>query len=351
MKTVKKNLRGCVREYPVFDTASQNEALINEFKGNLFEYLVGAYLARQAQCEGDFLRMMDAELLVRLRDYEDWLWQHDENLAAQLPHLAEISAQKIQTHLTHPIERVLVVGKLAGAAHDTSVGEADLLLFSKNNQTTPVSLKLCRRGAYVNTKSAGVRSFLTKYFSGVKSMSLAQGHINLVLDKSFQELARELHVRHGLSEQERFGEDWAKANLPVLPGELNCDDQALLQQHYYLLIQQLYHAFKEAFEHERENFMAGLSALLGFQNDQLIQLTCFHQIKNKQRYELDSIHLVDAKERLVAFHEITISAPKLDQASFALNFPWGVLQIRVKPMNKFIQPALKINCSVRENID
>lgn len=333
-----------MRQYPVFDTASQNEALINEFKGNLFEYLVGVKLALAVDGEADFLRSIDSQLLMRLRAYEDWLWQHDSDLAMQLPILAEQASAKLREKLGECYSQVRVIGKLAGGSHDDSFGEADLLLLKDNEVVFPVSLKLCRRGAYVNTKSAGVRSFLSKYFS----LALEQERLNHILDESFGEFAQTLHLRHGLSESNSFGEEWKSAGLPVLPGELDSDDQKLLHEHYARIIAVIYEAIANLLKERPAQFSESLAALLGFQNAKLIQMTCFHHDEKNQRYQLDRLHLVSGQERLQALEQMTLLAPKPEQASFTLGFVWGNLQIRVKPMNKFIQAAMKVNCSVRD---
>lgn len=333
-----------MRQYPVFDTASQNEALINEFKGNLFEYLVGVKLAQAIHAEADFLQSIEPQLLTRLRAYEDWLWQHDSDLATQLPRLAEAACKELKAKLGDSYSGVRVIGKLAGGSHDDSFGEADLLLLKDGAVAFPISLKLCRRGAYVNTKSAGVRSFLSKYFS----LKLDQERLNHLLDESFSELAQTLHMRHGLGEQTSFGDEWKDAGLPVLPGELNSEDQKLLHEHYARVIAVIYEAVEKELRTNRSELIQSLAALLGFQNSKLIQMTCFHHDEKSQRYQLDRLHIVSGQERLGGLSEMSLLAPKPEQASFTLAFSWGNLQIRVKPMNKFIQAAMKVNCSVRE---
>src|SRR5690606_35049452 len=139
--------------------------------------------------------------------------------------------------------------------------------------------------------------------------------------------------------------------LPLLPGELSSDDQALLHRHYHKLIMAIHHTFSDAFERDQAGMLFGLQALLGFRNPNLIQLTCYHAAREQKRYELERIHLVDGKKRLAQLQQFTVESPSVDGASFALHFPWGSLQIRVKPMNKFTQAGYKINCSVREIFD
>ena len=343
-----RQLRGSVRDYRVFDTASQNEALINEFKGNLFEYLVGAALARSIGAEGEFLRTLSDELALRLRGYEDWLWQNDSQLAEQLPRLAHATSEYILSNLDQKFIKVLVIGKLAGGSHDESFGEADLLLIAQDETPIPLSLKFCKKGAYVNTKSAGIRSFLSKYFSDVPNIDMAQQQVNIVLDESFSELAQVLHERHGLEASSNFGSAWKEAGLPLLPGELNQDDQNLLQQHYAKIISLISKTLGHAFEHSRSEFNRSLAAILGLKVHGMIQVTCSHKESKTSRYELDHISIVREGERLGQLDQARFYPVAGNLASFNVEFPWGILQIRVKPMNKFTQAALKVNCSVRE---
>lgn len=340
-----------MRSYPVFDTVSQNEALINEFKGNLFEYLVAAELARRLKLEASFMRSLAPQLAERLRHYEDWLWQHDQLLAQRLPELAQASCvQLLQELPAKNYVRIIVMGKLAGGSHDDSFGEADILLVDDNEVVVPISLKLCRSGAYVNTKSGGIRTFLNKYFKQIPEIELAQERVNLVLDESFAELAHILHERHGLTGQEYFGAAWKAAGLPLLPGELIPEDQQLLQEHYARVINVLYESLQKPFVTQRAQFDQALLTLLGFKLPGMIQLTCFHRGSGEERYQLDQIVIVHEQKRRQEIASAALLPPKNQQASFSLEFPWGLLQIRVKPMNKFTQAALKVNCSVREQV-
>lgn len=340
-----------MRQYPVFDTASQNEALINEFKGNLFEYLVGLQLAKHAQVEADFLKSVEPHLLERLRAYEDWLWGHDEQLAMELPVLATRACEELLNKLPVNLKRVIVIGKLAGGSHDDTYGEADLLIFDRNEKIIPISLKLCRRGAYVNTKSAGVRSFLSKYFATIPAITLLQERVNYVLDESFTELAQAFHQRHGLEESDRFAAAWENAGLPQLPGDLVDDDQLQLQQHYGKVIGVIYEGFSKALKENHKAMVQSFLTLLGFHNPDLVQLTCYYSNDKQGRYQLDRLHFMNLETRLKQFAAIEVVPPKDQQASFSMQFDGGTFQIRVKPMNKFTQPALKINCSVREDFN
>ena len=339
-----------VQDYQLFDTASQNEALINEFKGNLFEYLVGLEMAKSIGQEAHFLSSIQPELLSRLRSYEDWLWQNDSDLAEQLPRLAKNCYEYFDSHHSQSFEKVLLVGKIAGGSHDESVGEADLLLIDQDQKTTALSLKLCRSGAYVNTKSAGIRSFISKYFSVLPDSGLIQERINLVLDESFKELSRELHRRHGLEEQDQFGAQWLEASLPVLPGALHEDDQIFLYQHYFRIISILSDFFKQAFEKHQEKLNLCIGSILGFANKDQVQVICYHQEIDKKKYQWCHGEYTNFSDRFDQLSLGQFHPAKTNQASLSIEYPFGVLQIRVKPMNKFTVAALKVNCSVRSKI-
>lgn len=336
-----------VQDYQLFDTASQNEALINEFKGNLFEYLVGLELAKFSGSEAHYLSSLQSDLTSRLRSYEDWLWQNDSELAEQLPRLAKSCADFFKSHYAKTFEKVLLVGKIAGGSHDESVGEADLLLIDRHENTTPISLKLCRTGAYVNTKSAGIRSFLSKYFSLLPDHGLTQERLNLVLDDSFKELSRELHRRHGLEEEDQFGKKWVEANLPVLPGALDEADQSLMFEHYYRVVSIISDFLKNAFENEQERFNRCVGAILGFANQEQLQVICYHHEVSKKKYQWSHGEFTDFSDRFKQLSLGQFQSAKKSQASLSIEYPFGDLQIRVKPMNKFTVAALKVNCSVR----
>ena len=312
----------------------------------MFEYLVGLELAKSIQAEATYLSSIDSELINRLRSYEDWLWQNDPDLAEQLPQLAKRCSSHLLENYKSDFKKVLLVGKIAGGSHDETVGEADLLLIDQADKSISISLKLCRKGAYVNTKSAGVRSFLAKYFESIPNIGLAQERLSLVLDHSFKDFARQLHSRHDLDASEKFSKEWLEAELPVLPGALEQVDQELLYEHYFRVIQVIHETLCEAHEKSPHEFNQSLASILGFNDSSLLQLTCYHQEIDKRKYQLSYCELVNFSQRKEQLDQATFIAPQPKQASMTIQYPFGNLQIRVKPMNKFTSPALKINCSV-----
>ena len=59
-----------MKEFPIFENTVQNEAIINEFKGNLFEYLVAAFLAAHFRVERTFSDSFQGWMREQLSRYE-----------------------------------------------------------------------------------------------------------------------------------------------------------------------------------------------------------------------------------------------------------------------------------------
>ena len=69
---------------------------------------------------------------------------------------AEQTSQKITTDLNlKDLENVTLMGK----NHEEKVGESDIILTLSKKNTINISLKLLKKSAFINTKSAGVNSF------------------------------------------------------------------------------------------------------------------------------------------------------------------------------------------------
>lgn len=329
-----------------YDTLAQREALINELKGNLFEYLVAMNLAQRNALEGQFVRSIPADFHERLRTYEEWLRDNSFEILENLSRLAKSTASFIESHTSKKIEGVLVVGKIFGGNHDDSLKEADILL-KDSSSIKPLSLKLCRSGGYVNTKSAGAKSFFKKYFG--KSFSdagLAQKLLNEQLDSQFIELSRELHELAGLGVQDKFGPDWLQAGLPELPGKLNEQMSRVLKNHYHTMIKAFYEVWKKLYQSDQTKFVNDALPLLGFGNSEITQVSCFY----KGNYELNYNSLKRSETSQAMLMDAKLMAPKAGLSSFEMHMDSGIFQIRLKPMNKFTVAGLKVNCSLKDII-
>ena len=114
--------------WKAYEDTSQNEALINEFKGNLFEYLVASHLAKSFQIESRFITSFGGAIKEQLSAYESWLRKNDPVLTQKLPILAKQTALELQSSLPKEIDNVIVMGKSAGGSHNDSYKEADLVI-------------------------------------------------------------------------------------------------------------------------------------------------------------------------------------------------------------------------------
>lgn len=333
-----------MKELNVYDTLIQKEALINELKGNLFEYLVAKDLANTNQVEGQFSRSIPPEFQERLRGYEEWLREHSEELLVKLPVLAHTTARYVADNLPGKLDGVLVVGKLAGGSHDERVREADLLLKQKDT-VLPLSLKLCKENSFVNTKSGGARSFFSKYFGkSFKAAFASQKIINNLLDSSYKELSMELHRIAGLPEQEQFGAEWREAELPELPGQLNEQMSSVLKGHYHEMVLEFYNVWEKLYHFDQKIFLDCMMPLLGFGSTEVTQVSCFY----KGDYELSYNSFKSAAPYREKLKDAVLHKPKEGLSSFEVEMDDCSFQLRLKPMNKFTVSGLKVNCSLKQ---
>lgn len=326
------------------------ENSLNELKGNLFEFLVGQLLARHFHVEEDYLTSLPRPFRQQLSFYESLLRQNDRELLKLLPHLAQEVVQVILTQLSVPVERVLLVGKLNTLRQlEESLGEADLLLFVQN-KVLPLSLKLCKVNAFVNTKNAGVQSFLKKYFSFFTALSgeiAGQQELNLFLTESFLRMGHELYQCADLDFPGYFDYQWGEAGYSDLPGELPPHMRNVVYEYYSQVITKIYSLLQSYRQRDPEQFLRALYPLCGFADPKILQVICFHGEGKESRYQLKGIHLLNLEDCRRNLDHVAFPPLKKGISSFAINMKDSILQIRVKPMNKFTVPSPKVNCSVK----
>ena len=335
-------------------TTSQKEAAINEFKGNLFEFLVGQWLARFFKKEIDFLKSFEGPLKNQMMGYEEWLREFDPELIHCLPILSKRTAESLLDYLPKDIKNIFVVGKSVETSSHTNWKEADLLVLSGQDKKYFLSLKLCKTKAFVNTKSGGVRSFLEKYFSSFAEADFWQEKLSFCVDQSFNEMAHQLYEGEGLSFEGGFDKQWEEAGFSTLPGQLPKETLSVVLKHYHRVITCLYQAFNFFYKSDPEKFKKALFPLLGIGLHDIIQVTCFHgesgPAKDKKRYQLKGIHVITGDLLQKELKTLKIGTLKKGLSSFDIIFGNLILQIRVKPMNIFTVPAMKVNCSVKKVI-
>ncbi len=315
---------------------TQLEALKNEIKGNLFEFLVAKEISSINKIEANFHRNLNPSLLAMMRDYELWLRQHDRNLLSKLPVLAKACAEKINNQFDCPLTNITVVGKLSDHDIKNFLHEADIVV-QMESKVIPISLKLVKSGANITTKSAGAKSIFHKYFKDFKEIDFIQNTLNEYIDQEFDRFARGLYERRGLDYNGRFDSLWTETHLP---GELEGKDREDLYSLYRSLIKHYHDIFTKLLAQDQSLFISSILPLMGLGNKDVVQGICFYKHGS---YDLDYSHVVNYTK----MNDIRICALNPDISSFNIIIGEDSLQIRVKPMNKFSAPSYKINCSMK----
>lgn len=318
---------------------TKKEALFNEVKGSLFEYLVAREIALKGEGELLFHEGLDKNYLTVLSQQDRMVRQFYPEMLPFLSQVAKLAAFGIIDYLKVIPTDPRVVGKFSNSSLVDEIHEADLILKIKDERL-PVSLKLNKKNAFVNTKSGGIKSFFSQYFPFISSH--VQLNFNQFVDMEFNRMALELHALHDLEYSGNF-QNWVKKGYSELPGELDEESRKILKPYYARIALEMHRILEEALANGREELKKSLPVLMGFGNSRILQVICFHDFPhgNDHTIEIHSYKEVSSvldKTELKAFGDIS-------SVEFTLG-NW-VLQIRVKPMNKFTTTAIKINCSVK----
>lgn len=318
---------------------SKKEALFNEVKGSLFEYLLAKEVAVRGKDELAFQRSLDQNYLHVLGQQDRMVRQFYPEMLPFLLDASKRTADALVRYFGEVPSAPKVVGKFSNSSLSSELHEADLV-FSASGKTIPLSLKLNKKNAFVNTKSGGIKSFFSQYFSYVSPD--VQGKFNLFVDREFERMAGELHALHDLEYPGHFGE-WVRKGFSELPGELDEESRSLLKRYYSRIAEEMHRILSEALQVNRVLFVQSLPPLLGFGFKEILQVIFFHDFPSNEDPQID-IHSFSEIESDI--EEVKIRAFG-NISSVELEMGNVVLQVRVKPMNKFTTTAIKINCSVR----
>lgn len=338
-----------------FDSSNQREALINEFKGNLFEYLVARDLARHYGIEKNFRGELNPEYLSRLKDYEQWLRLNSKELITKLPVLSGQLVHSSLGVLPKKCSRIDLIGKLdPSLKNQQNAKEADMILHAGGEERLyPVSLKLCKDSAYVNTKSAGVKSILTTYFSLFSDIERDQLEFNQFVDFSFNKMVTNLCEYLDFDQEELFEADsfdsfWCNQGLPALPGELSAELKACVHQAYFEIAKELSKKMHSLWLSDPELFKQGLLPLLGLGREDLISLTCFYKREDTESYFFSWANCLSCDQMKEELNELKFNLVEHKLlSSFEIELPSYRFQVRIKPMNRFTTPGFKVNFGLK----
>lgn len=333
-----------------YNNQIQKEAILNEFKGNLFEFLVTQGLARKSKIEDQFLLSLPSEFKAKLGSYEELMRLHEPKLLTKLPKLAFETVHKIwEDGNLSKMDFIQwnVIGKMVATNDSKTWNETDIVGSfrddSGNTKKLAISLKLTKDHSFVNTKSAGVKSFLTKYFSGFgNDVTSLQQELNSEVDESFLMMGHRLYSMIDCEFKGSFNSEWTNHHTE-LPGELSPQMRSVVHENYHRVALKLSDLLLRLKELNPELFFDSLYALCGFGHEEIIQVNCFHQ-----DYDLKEITIKKFDDLFSKTNKECTLLPIKDLAS-SIEIVLGkmILQVRVKPMNKFTTAAYKINCSIK----
>ena len=318
---------------------TKKEALFNEVKGSLFEYLVARKIACLDGNELEFQKSIDHHYLNVLAQQDRLVRQFYPDMSGFLSEVSDETVSKLVEYLKEQPASPRLLGKFVNSSLSHDLHEADLLLQLKQG-SLPVSLKLTKKNAYINTKSGGVKSFFSQYFSFLPLIH--QSHFNQQVDLEFSRMAQELHELHELDYCGSFS-NWTKARLSELPGELDPADRAVLKGYYARIARLMFDILQKARDLDSKQFGSSLAALMGFNDERILMVICFHGFKDKTPSVIE-VHPFSEIAQNLPFAKIR---PFSETSSVEIEVGNWSLQIRVKPMNKFTTTAIKINCSVK----
>lgn len=317
---------------------TKKEALFNEVKGSLFEFLVGKCLASQKGEELAFLQTIDKNYLNVLSQQDRMVRQFYPEMILFLNDVSKSMSDGLISYFKEVPSNPRLVGKFVNSSLASELHESDLLLETSRGEI-PLSLKLNKKNAYVNTKSGGVKSFFSEYF---QLRPLVQNKFNQLVDLEFSRMGYELHEWKGLEFTGDFS-GWVKHGLTELPGELAPEGRSILKAYYARLAGNMHEILSVAYAENPKSFVSSLPRLMGFSSDKILQAICFHDFKAGSAPVIDIHTFGDLKSSLKS---VSISAFDNISSVDILLGDWS-LQLRIKPMNKFTTTAIKMNCSVK----
>lgn len=317
---------------------TKKEALFNEVKGSLFEYLVARELAIAGRDELSFQKSLDKNYLTVLAQQDRMVRQFYPEMFKFLTSAGKASGKALLEYYKEAPTKVKVVGKFSNSIQAEDLHEADLVL-NFGEKISPVSLKLNKKNAFVNTKSGGIKSFFKSYFSYIDPE--IQEKFNSFVDFEFNRMANDLHSHHDMIFDGNWSK-WVKTGLSELPGELDQESRLILKNYYARIAKEMHKTFETIYKNHPAEFKSSLPALIGFGSHDILQLIYFHDFP-----ELNGQIDIHSYDDLRSELDHLVIKPFDDVSSVEFSIGRWDLQVRVKPMNKFTTTAIKINCSVR----
>lgn len=318
---------------------TQKEALFNEVKGSLFEYLVAKEISKSIGDELGFQNLIDPNYLNVLGQQDRMVRQFYPEMASFLFDAAKKTGNQLMAFFKDKPISSKVVGKFSNSSLKDELHEADIIIEFKSH-FVPLSLKLNKKNSYVNTKSGGIKSFFETYFPFIHQDE--QRGFNIFVDTEFNRMAFELHALHDMEYSGSFNQ-WVSRGYSELPGELDQSSRNILKSYYSRIAQRMHDILASAFLSSFEGIKKALPPLMGFSSKDILQVIYFHDFPSSNGQQIETHSYENILNELSDFRLL----PFNDTSSVEFQMGNCSLQIRVKPMNKFTTTAIKINCSVK----
>ena len=309
------------------------QSFFNEIRGRLLEFSCANELALRSGKFRSFLGSLKSDEIEEFAQYQDYLRSNDERSYNYILRAGQVFCEAFDDNEIRDLKQIILTGKLN---QKNIYGEADLYL-EGISQKELISIKLIKDNSFINSKSAGIKSIFDKYFRAPD----IQAELNLKVEQFFSQFKTEFYQYFDYDLDElTFVELCRLKGISDRPGQLSSDLKELLFRFYLSCIQEIRHNFITLNETSSSLFLQNIFPLAGFSDREMNIFIfshdkCFSQIsmKNYGQSELETSSL--------KISEVC------GNTSFNIELDRLILQIRVKPMNSFLAPSMKVNCSVK----
>ena len=131
------------------------------------------------------------------------------------------------------------------------------------------------------------------------------------------------------------------------PGQVSEKDRLVIKNYYHALNREFFKSLNDLAKMNQNQFCQGILKLIGFSSKDIFQLIYFYE--RKENAFVGGKVLLETNE-FVEFNNLEIPKNLSDDSSFfKIKFCNKDIQFRIKPMNKFTTPGVKINVSLRYN--
>lgn len=316
---------------------------MNECKGYLFEFAVSLELSKIYQLEKVFLNSIPPVLYQKILQYQVDFSNHKYQELQIIIKLAQQSSELIAKRFPQA-DHLRLSGKIASEFDLLGQSEADLIIESQGS-SHGISLKLTMHKGDIHTKSAGYKSILSKYFSSYFPQALEdQEELNRFLEREFSQMALDLNLDQGLDPRSDFSL-WNELGLPTLPGELDIELKERVHYYYYQLKLKLEKILKTYKEFDSKLFDQALSPFLGQTDSRVLGLIVSYDLEGRADFQFIDTDLSSRIQKL----EFPLSEAKnsyFDLKIYQQEKAEITLRMRIKPMNEFTVPGIKVNSSL-----